>query len=252
MSVMSVLTVKTAIDTFPANLTLNALPMTFDELLRQANKAQKKFLRSEKLEPISERTLRYWISKGVLEKRSTRGPNTSYPEAFVWRVVLTRMHQLSFSKTLDEIAEIQSNIPDEEARTSVEELVRLLATGSKERPAPQVKTPKIRKKLPEKPAYGRYEDELEVQDQLKQILRELQDVDTRISKERQYRLAEHDHLIRELSDGLAQSSSREAYGYERLESELRYRMNDLETAIHELRDEIRELNKRLSGGEGHQ
>ena len=146
--------------------------MTFDELLKQANKAQKKFLRAEKLEPISERTLRYWISKGVLEKRSTRGPNTSYPEAFVWRVVLTRMYQLSFSKTLDEIAEIQSNIPDEEARTSVEELVRLLATGSKERPAPQVKTPKVPKKLPEKPAYGRYEDELEVQDQLKQILRE--------------------------------------------------------------------------------
>ena len=143
----------------------------------------------------------------MLEKRSTRGPNTSYPEAFVWRVVLTRMYQLSFSKTLDEIAEIQSNIPDEEARASVEELVRLLATGSKERPAPQVKTPKVPKKLPEKPAYGHYEDELEVQDQLKQILRGLRDVDTRISKERQYRLAELDHLIRELSDGLTQSAS---------------------------------------------
>ena len=75
-------------------------------------------------------------------------------------------------------------------------------------------------------------------------------MDTRISKERQYRLAEHDHLIRELSDGLAHSSSREAYSYERLESELRYRMSDLEAAIHELRDEIRDLNKRFSDGGG--
>ncbi len=226
--------------------------MTFDELLKQANKAQKKFLRAEKLEPISERTLRYWISKGVLEKRSTRGPNTSYPEAFVWRVVLTRIYQLSFSKTLDEIAEIQSNISDEETRTSVEELVRLLATGSKERPAPQVKTPKVAKNPAEKPVFDQYVNEFELQDQLKQILRGLRDVETRISKERQYRLAEHDHLIRELSDGFAQSLSREAYGHERLESELRYRMNDFEAAIHELRDEIRDLNKRLSDGGGQQ
>ena len=222
--------------------------MTFDELLRQANKAQKKFLRAEKLEPISERTLRYWISKGVLEKRSTRGPNTSYPEAFVWRVVLTRMYQLSFSKTLDEIAEIQSNISDEETRTSVEELVRLLATGSKERPAPQIKTPKVAKNPAEKPVYDQYENEFELQDQLKQILRGLKDVDTRISKERQYRLAEHDHLIRELSDGLAQSASYEADRYQILESRLGHRMDSLEAAIHDLRDEIRDLKERFSDG----
>ena len=222
--------------------------MTFDELLRQANKAQKKFLRAEKLEPISERTLRYWISKGVLEKRSTRGPNTSYPEAFVWRVVLTRMYQLSFSKTLDEIAEIQSNISDEETRTSVEELVRLLATGSKERPALQVKTPKVAKNPAEKPVYDQYENEFELQDQLKQILRGLKDVDTRISKERQYRLAEHDHLIRELSDGLAQSASYEADRYQILESRLGHRMDSLEAAIHDLRDEIRDLKERFSDG----
>ena len=124
----------------------------------------------------------------------------------------------------------------------------MLATGSKERPAPQVKTPKVPKKLPEKPAYGHYEDELEVQDQLKQILRGLRDVDTRISKERQYRLAEHDHLIREVSDGLAQSASYEADRYQILESRLGHRMDSLEAAIHDLRDEIRDLNERFSDG----
>ena len=222
--------------------------MTFDELLRQANKAQKKFLRSEKLEPISERTLRYWISKGVLEKRSTRGPNTSYPEAFVWRVVLTRMYQLSFSKTLDEIAEIQSNIPDEEARTSVEELVRLLATGSTERPAQQVKTPKPSKKTFEKPAYDQHENEFELQDQLEQILRGLRDLDVRISKERQYRLHDQDRLIKELSENVMVNASRDDYRYERIESDLHHRMDRLVAVIYELRDEIYELNKRFSDG----
>lgn len=224
--------------------------MTFDELLRQANKAQKKFLRSDKLEPISERTLRYWISKGVLEKRSTRGPNTSYPEAFVWRVVLTRIYQLSFSKTLDEIAEIQSNIADGEARTSVEELVRSLATGSKERPARQVKKPKVAKELSEKPAHDRYEDELEVPDLLTQILQRLKDVDVKISKERQYRLGDQDRFLRELSGNVMVSASREDLRYEQIESNLHQRLDRFEEAIFEIHNQIQELNRRLSDAGG--
>lgn len=94
--------------------------MTFDELLAQANNAQRKFLPKDKWEPISERTLRYWIAKGVLEKRTTRGPKTSYPESFVWRVVLTRQYQLSSSKTLAQIAEIQASTDDANARNAVE------------------------------------------------------------------------------------------------------------------------------------
>ena len=94
--------------------------MTFDELLAQANSLQRKFLPKDKWEPISERTLRYWIAKGVLEKRTTRGPKTSYPESFVWRVILTRQYQLSSSKTLAQIAEIQASTDDTDARNAVE------------------------------------------------------------------------------------------------------------------------------------
>ena len=94
--------------------------MTFDELLAQANNAQRKFLPKDKCEPISERTLRYWIAKGVLEKRTTRGPKTSYPESFVWRVILTRQYQLSSSKTLAQIAEIQASTDDADAKNAVE------------------------------------------------------------------------------------------------------------------------------------
>lgn len=94
--------------------------MTFDELLAQANNAQRKYLPKDKWEPISERTLRYWIAKGVLEKRTTRGPKTSYPESFVWRVILTRQYQLSSSKTLAQIADIQASTDDTDARNAVE------------------------------------------------------------------------------------------------------------------------------------
>ena len=101
--------------------------MTFEELLATANNLQTKFLSKDKCEPISERTLRYWISKGILEKRSTRGPNTTYPSAFVWRVILTRQYQLFTSKTLTEIAEIQAKTADKNVRHKVENFEKELS-----------------------------------------------------------------------------------------------------------------------------
>ena len=95
------------------------LKMTFNELLEAANSLQREFLDDDKAEPISERTLRYWISKGVLKKRATRGPKTNYPDSFVWRVVLTRQFQLFTSKTLDEIADTQAQTADEDVMTVV-------------------------------------------------------------------------------------------------------------------------------------
>ena len=131
--------------------------MTFDELLAQANKAQKKFLPKDKHQPITERTLRYWIAKGILEKRTTRGPNTSYPEAFVWRVVLTRLHQLSYSTPLDDIAKIQSETADDEVKSAVEAFTRLQATGRADKPVRQKAPKKAAKEPPqtEKPTERR-------------------------------------------------------------------------------------------------
>ena len=93
--------------------------MNFNELLSEANNALKNFLGDERGEPISARTLRYWISKGVLDKRGTRGPKTSYPESFVWRVILTRQYQLFSSMTLNQIAAAQAAIADDEVMASV-------------------------------------------------------------------------------------------------------------------------------------
>ena len=94
--------------------------MNFDELLSVANRGSKEFLGDEKGEPISPRTLRYWISRGVLEKRGTRGPNTTYPDSFVWRVILVRQYQLFCSMTLDEIANAQAAIADNEVKGRVD------------------------------------------------------------------------------------------------------------------------------------
>ena len=90
--------------------------MNFDELLSEANNGLKNFLGDEG-EPISARTLRYWISKGVLDKRGTRGPKTTYPESFVWRVI--RQHQLLSSMTLDQIAAAQAELADDEVLAAV-------------------------------------------------------------------------------------------------------------------------------------
>ncbi len=89
--------------------------MKFNELLVEVNSRLQKFLGEEKSDPISERTLRYWISKGVLSKRVSRGPKTTYPESFIWRVILTRQYQLFSTKTLDEIAEVQNGTADRDA-----------------------------------------------------------------------------------------------------------------------------------------
>ena len=112
--------------------------MTFEELLTHANSHLETFLSEEKCEPISERTLRYWISKGILEKRTTRGPKTTYPTAAVWRVVLTRQYQLFTTKTLTEIAAIQATMADKNVRYEVENFKKNLseesiASGSNQR-----------------------------------------------------------------------------------------------------------------------
>ena len=93
--------------------------MDFNELLLAANSGLKDFFADEKVEPISARTLRYWISKGVLDKRGTRGPKTTYPESFVWRVILTRQYQLLTSMTLDQIAAAQAEVNDDDVMLTV-------------------------------------------------------------------------------------------------------------------------------------
>lgn len=110
----SVFTVITAYCTVQFLVLQKSEVMTFDQLLIEVNRALPRFVSSVKSEPISERTLRYWMSKGVLSRRVSRGPKTTYPESFIWRVILTRQYQLFSAKTLDEIADLLAKIDDDE------------------------------------------------------------------------------------------------------------------------------------------
>ena len=125
--------------------------MDFNELLLAANSGLKDFFADEKVEPISARTLRYWISKGVLDKRGTRGPKTTYPESFVWRVILTRQYQLLTSMTLDQIAAAQAEVNDDDVMMAVWSFRRERMKTRKSR-KPDAETAARRKRMDRDPS----------------------------------------------------------------------------------------------------
>ena len=227
--------------------------MTFDELLAQANKTQKKFLPKDKAEPISERTLRYWIAKGVLEKRTTRGPNTSYPEAFVWRIVLTRQHQLSYSMSLDEIAEVQASTADEDVKSAVEAVIRLQATGSVQKtikpkiPKSVIKT--SAKKLSVATPPGRPN----LQDQMVLLQRSLSDIDEKLERQSKYQALQQEQLMTQMFDRVESFASRDdRYADQILLSNeiLISSVRDLAQLIESLRHDVDGLDHRLARIEG--
>ena len=269
--------------------------MTFEELLAQANKAQKKFLPKEKQPPLTERTLRYWIAKGVLEKRATRGPNTSYPEAFVWRVVLTRLHQLSYSTPLDDIAKIQSETADDDVKGAVEAFTRFQATGRPDKPVrqkaqkkaaeeqPKTEEPTERRK-PVDPYGDNYQRKITANTKLQgkrpmpsyessmeRILDELRGqayeksrsadnlmglleagfktINRQLDEQRKEQMSMHheslSQLISEVDGAMSYSRAQENERYQQSET-LMAMARDLESAITGLRQEIADLNIRLS------
>ena len=269
--------------------------MTFEELLAQANKAQKKFLPKEKQQPITERTLRYWIAKGVLEKRATRGPNTSYPEAFVWRVVLTRLHQLSYSTPLDDIAQIQSETADDDVEGAVQAFTRIQATGRPDAPVrqkaqkkgadeqPKTEEPTERRK-PVDPYGDNYQTKIAAnaklqgkrpmpsyESSMERILDELRGqayeksrsaenlmglleagfktINRQLDEQRKEQMSMHheslSQLISEVDWAMSYSRAQESERYQQSEM-LMAMARDLESAITGLRQEIADLNIRLS------
>lgn len=83
--------------------------MNFEELLEEANSEIAKHARpGEEVRSLTQRTLRYWIKEGLLPKRATRGPNTTYPKSMVDRVCLIRLLQTRNNHSLGQIkTEIQ-------------------------------------------------------------------------------------------------------------------------------------------------
>lgn len=227
--------------------------MTFDELLAQANKTQKKFLPKDKAEPISERTLRYWIAKGVLEKRTTRGPNTSYPEAFVWRIVLTRQHQLSYSMTLDEIAEVQASTADVDVKGAVEALVRLRATGSVQKTIKTKTSKSVTKTSTKKPSVATPPLRPDLRENMGFLQRGLSDIDEKLERQSKYQALQQEQLMTQMFDRVESFASHiDGYADQMLHSNemLISSVRDLAQLIERLRDDVESLDHRLARIEG--
>lgn len=86
----------------PMNTT--ALNLTLEELLERTNRALAEWLPGgATVVPFNERTLRYYVSQGLLPKLGTRGPGARYPEAYVWRLLFIRRLQHERSLTLEQV-----------------------------------------------------------------------------------------------------------------------------------------------------
>lgn len=82
----------------------SSLSLTLDELLERTNGALAEWLPDgATVVPFNERTVRYYVSQGLLPKLGTRGPGARYPEAFVWRLLFIRRLQQERSLTLEQV-----------------------------------------------------------------------------------------------------------------------------------------------------
>lgn len=98
-----------------------ALNLTLDELLERTNSALAEWLPDgATVVPFSERTLRYYVSQGLLPKLGTRGPGARYPVTFVWRLLFIRRLQQERSLTLEQVRETLERVPPE----TIERLAR--------------------------------------------------------------------------------------------------------------------------------
>ena len=88
--------------------------MTLEELLKRTNAAlSAQFSRGEAAAPFTERTLRYYVSQGLLPRLGTRGPGARYPESFVWRLLFIRRLQQERSLTLEMVRRVMDQVTPE-------------------------------------------------------------------------------------------------------------------------------------------
>ncbi len=88
--------------------------MTLEELLQRTNQAlAQQYGEGETAAPFTERTLRYYVSQGLLPRLGTRGPGARYTDAFVWRLLFIRRLQQESSLTLDTVGLVMEEVDTE-------------------------------------------------------------------------------------------------------------------------------------------
>lgn len=88
--------------------------MTLEELLQRTNQAlAQQYGEGETAAPFTERTLRYYVSQGLLPRLGTRGPGARYTDAFVWRLLFIRRLQQERSLTLETVRLVMEEVTTE-------------------------------------------------------------------------------------------------------------------------------------------
>jgi DNA-binding transcriptional MerR regulator len=88
--------------------------LTLEELLERTNRELRRWLpEGTPAAPFTERTLRYYVSQGLLPKLGTRGPGARYPESFLWRLLFIRRLQRERSLTLEQVRQAMERVTPE-------------------------------------------------------------------------------------------------------------------------------------------
>lgn len=89
------------------------------ELLQQANALQVATWQESDVVPITERTFRYWVKQGLIERRGSRGAGAKYPKALVNRLLFIRMLQKKGALSLENIRTTITSVDEETIRRVV-------------------------------------------------------------------------------------------------------------------------------------
>ena len=77
--------------------------LTFQQLLIAANTQQVELWGPERAQPITERTFRYWVQEGLIPRRGSRGPASTYAPELSLRLLFIRALQKERAFTLNQI-----------------------------------------------------------------------------------------------------------------------------------------------------
>lgn len=89
------------------------------ELLQEANALQVATWPQTDVVAITERTFRYWVKQGLIERRGSRGAGTKYPRVLVNRLLFIRMLQKKGALSLANIRTTIGSVDEETIRRVV-------------------------------------------------------------------------------------------------------------------------------------
>lgn len=95
--------------------------LTLDELVERTNQELAKLPDNRDAAPFNERTVRYYVSEGLLPRSGTRGPGARYPEGFIWRLLFVRRLQREERLALNDIRHAMDQVTEDTMQRVVQD-----------------------------------------------------------------------------------------------------------------------------------